>query len=257
MRRCIKHHNLCKSIGRNSRHVKKKENIPYTNYDVLRLYKWYIMNKIIYSHVEQSRPDSHDFDKKIKYALADIKKHIAIDKVKLTKSQHIYIAYHDDLIKRINYDEITKHYELIRSVAPTVVVTGSYRRGEKTSSDIDIIVRQPINEVVSALTNIGYIRDKINHGAKKFSGIVKLPGPDSIHRHIDIIFTTPRAYPFALLYFTGSKRFNIIMRLNAKKKGFKLNEYGLWDGMNLVPNIKTERDIFKAIGKPYVMPEDR
>jgi DNA polymerase/3'-5' exonuclease PolX len=197
-----------------------------------------------------------DVSKNAKKTIADIKKKLAAGKIKLTKSQHIAIAYHDDLVKRIPRAEVAKHYDFIRDIIPTAMIAGSYRRGAKTSSDIDIIVRQSISSVVDDLKEVGYIRDIISQGNKKFSGIVKLPGHKT-HRHIDIVFTTPRAYPFTMMYFTGSKRFNIIMRLKAKKMGYKLNEYGLWNGLVVVSGITTERDIFKALDTPYVAPEDR
>jgi DNA polymerase/3'-5' exonuclease PolX len=47
------------------------------------------------------------------------------------------------------------------------------------------------------------------------------------------------------------------MRLKAKRNGWKLNEYGLWKGFVSIGNIKTERDIFKALNIPYVSPENR
>jgi DNA polymerase (family 10) len=61
-----------------------------------------------------------------------------------------------------------------------------------------------------------------------------------------------------MLYFTGPARFNILMRIKAKRRGLKLNEYGLWreDG-TLTPGLKTERDIFAALNVPYKEPQER
>jgi len=60
----------------------------------------------------------------------------------------------------------------------------------------------------------------------------------------------------ALLYFTGSKNFNIRMRNAAIAKGWKLNEYGLWDGDKLIAG-KTEEEIFEALGWEFVEPTAR
>jgi len=174
----------------------------------------------------------------------------------LTPSQLVVARYHDDLAKSIPREEITKHIELIKLHVPTAVIAGSYRRGAEKSGDIDILVRESLDVVIQRLTNIGYIKGIISSGDRKFSGVVRLPKM-KIHRHLDLIFTTPREYPFALLYFTGSKKNNILMRIRAKNKGLKLNQYGLWENINLVPSITTERDIFKALGMSYLKPEER
>jgi DNA polymerase/3'-5' exonuclease PolX len=186
--------------------------------------------------------------------ITELKKKLKMGHVNMTKSQKISLTYHNDIIKKIPRSEIDKHVKFIRNIVPTVDIVGSYRRGSKYSSDIDIVIREPIASAVSKLTEAGYIKAVISSGTKKFSGIVRIT---KIHRHIDIIFTTSRSYPFAMLYFTGSAKFNIIMRLNAKRNGWKLNEYGLWNGFISIANIKTERDIFNALKIKYVDPENR
>ena len=67
----------------------------------------------------------------------------------------------------------------------------------------------------------------------------------------------------ALMYFTGSKEHNIIMRQRAIARGLRLNEYGLFrskeetrDPKLLMP-CKTEEDIFRELGLNYVPPEMR
>jgi len=199
---------------------------------------------------QSSYTTARDSDKSIAY----LKKKLNDGQFNLTKSQQISIAYHKDLIKKIPRAEMDEHFKFIQDLVPTAKIAGSYRRGLLYSSDIDIIVRESLPSVIKRLTDAGYIKEIISFGNKKFSGVVILK---KIHRHLDIIFTTPRSYPFAMLYFTGSKKYNIIMRLKAKRNGWKLNEYGLWNGFVSVGNIKTERDIFKTLKTAYVAPEDR
>jgi DNA polymerase/3'-5' exonuclease PolX len=187
-------------------------------------------------------------------SIAELKKKLKDGQYNLTKSQQISIVYHNDLIEKIPRAEMTRHFKFIQDIVPTAKIAGSYRRGSLYSSDIDIVVRESLPGVIKRLTDAGYIKENISFGNKKFSGIVIL---EKTHRHIDIIFTTPRSYPFAMLYFTGSKKFNIIMRLKAKRYGWKLNEYGLWDGFVSVGNIKTERDVFKILKTSYISPKDR
>lgn len=213
------------------------------------------MNTIRSSH-GQDIMDLNPLNVKSRAIIKKLQKAIKAGESSLTHTQKIIIIHHTDLIKPIPRAEITKHVEFIQTLIPTTMAAGSYRRGEAQSSDIDVVVREPIADVVKKLKNANYIKDTFTQGNKKFSGVVKLPG-HSTHRHIDIVFTTPRSYPFAMLYFTGSKRFNIIMRLKAKKKGLKLNEYGLFNGLVQTGNIATERDIFKVLDIPYVKPQDR
>jgi hypothetical protein len=46
------------------------------------------------------------------------------------------------------------------------------------------------------------------------------------------------------------------LRSLAKSKGYKLNQYGLWDGEKRIDN-NTEKGIYKELGVMYVSPEDR
>jgi DNA polymerase/3'-5' exonuclease PolX len=103
-----------------------------------------------------------------------------------------------------------------------------------------------------------------------------IPKPQSKIRRIDVRFLPYRSLPTALLYFTGPGDFNQKMRMIAKKKGYKLNEYGLYkesdakikngsvskkekNGVDTVGQIKvtTEADVFKILGLKYLPPEER
>jgi len=62
----------------------------------------------------------------------------------------------------------------------------------------------------------------------------------------------------ALLYFTGSKDHNIILRNLSIEKGWKLNEYGLVEletGTRLAG--KTEAEVYAKLGLEYIPPELR
>ena len=64
-----------------------------------------------------------------------------------------------------------------------------------------------------------------------------------------------------MLYFTGSGNFNKVMRADALKKGYTINEYGIYKlkGKTEKELIKTEteEDIFKIIDMEYLEPKDR
>ena len=94
----------------------------------------------------------------------------------------------------------------------------------------------------------------------KYMGICKLVSR-SKGRRIDIRFIPYRSRASALLYFTGSGVFNKAMRLHAKKKGYLINEYGLYkvskEGGHELIETETEEDIFKILDLKYKLPKER
>ena len=71
---------------------------------------------------------------------------------------------------------------------------------------------------------------------------------------MNLIFIDPDDF---LDSFTGSGEFNKKMRLVAKKKGYKLSEYGLFDKHNHIIKVNSERDIFKILDMEYLPPRLR
>jgi DNA polymerase (family 10) len=62
-----------------------------------------------------------------------------------------------------------------------------------------------------------------------------------------------------LFMYTGDQIFEIAMRAKAKRHGWKLNQYGLYDAKTGTPIVESpdERDFFDALGVPYHTPEER
>ena len=84
-------------------------------------------------------------------------------------------------------------------------------------------------------------------------------------RRIDIRLIPYQSKGAAMLYFTGSGDFNKIMRAEALKKGYTINEYGIYklkkQGKKMVKGelvpTETEEDIFKVVDMTYLKPEQR
>jgi DNA polymerase/3'-5' exonuclease PolX len=79
-------------------------------------------------------------------------------------------------------------------------------------------------------------------------------------RRLDLLMTPDEEYAYAILYFTGSDRFNVAFRQYALDKGYTLNEHALTPiraGVPTVPYMKTEKDIFKFLGLRYIDPSKR
>jgi len=178
----------------------------------------------------------------------------------LTNSQKLGVQFYDNLIdpstlaqRRIPREEFKK---LAKSIPNTFDYTfvGSYRRKLSTSGDIDILFRGSADDFLSFKKHLS-LNKSFSDGKSKFMGLIKI---DKLYRHIDILHTKDDEYPFALLYFTGSKEFNQYMRNIAKKKGFTLNEKGLFkDKIKVSTVFKTEEDVFKFLDIPYREPEHR
>lgn len=192
----------------------------------------------------------------------------------LNNVQIMGLRHYEDLLKRIPFEEIQKHETLLKNVLKKVdkeaeiTIAGSYRRRRKDSGDIDVLITSKDKTVytrfVNKLKKDAYLIEDLAFGRKKYNGISKIGG-DGVGRRIDIMYTTPQEYPFAILYFTGSKEFNQMMRQEANTKGYTLNEYNLEEVDSeektiVDPNgeeIKTEKDIFDFLEMGYVEPWQR
>src|SRR2546427_1443246 len=79
----------------------------------------------------------------------------------------------------------------------------------------------------------------------------------------DLRVVSDAEFPFALMYFTGNKEHNIVMRQRAIDRGLRLNEYGLFQSKvetrdpKLLVSCKTEEEIFQKVGLNYIPPEMR
>ena len=184
----------------------------------------------------------------------------------LNNKQKIGLLYYDDLLKKTPYKEVEKHNKYIGNILKNneYNIVGSFRRKKELIGDIDILIKDNFNfnlkNFIKQMTDDGYIIESLANGKNKFMGICKLK--DDIPRRIDILVADDNYY-FALLYFTGSYQFNIIMRNKALEKGYSLSEHGLKDRNTgklldeLNASVKSEKDIFKLLDMKYVKPEDR
>jgi DNA polymerase/3'-5' exonuclease PolX len=76
-------------------------------------------------------------------------------------------------------------------------------------------------------------------------------------RRLDLLMIPKSEYACAILYFTGSKEFNVAFRSYALEKGYTLNEHRLLatkEGVPAVPAFTTEKDIFDFLGLQYIEP---
>jgi DNA polymerase (family 10) len=150
-------------------------------------------------------------------------------------------------------DALRSHPDVIRC-SPA----GSLRRHREIIGDVDLLAssKQPA-AVLDFFVQQPGILNVIAKGDTKASVLLE-GGIQS-----DLRVVSDAEFPFALMYFTGNKEHNIVMRQRAIERGLRLNEYGLFksqvetrDPKLLVP-CKTEEEIFEKLDLHFVPPEMR
>ena len=178
----------------------------------------------------------------------------------LTHHQKIGVLYYHDLQKKIPQEIIKKINIYLNTFDFQFTICGSFRRNKSFSGDIDILVKKnnySLEDIVNILSKSNFLVAHLTSNSKtKYMGICKIPQFNQ-HMRIDIRLVTSLQYPYAILYFTGSKNTNTFMRNKAIKLGLKLNEYGLFDKDNNFIKLKTEQEIFKYLDINYLEPQDR
>ncbi len=182
---------------------------------------------------------------------------------KLSDETKLFIKL--DPSDKIPHNDIVKIEKHMKKIEPKMIFVGSYRRNMPFSSDIDIMIvgdsDNLINEVINKL-NAVYKMYVYSKGDAKSSFIVDfsktLKSLDKMYK-VDIFVCKTENYIPMLLYSTGSQGFNIYMRGIAKKKGYLLNQKGLFDKKTgeKIPNLKTEKDYFDILGMEWLEPNER
>jgi len=181
-------------------------------------------------------------------------------------TQHHSTQHHSRQRHSVNYNnslsiikklrkEIVGSKKIIPVGSKKIIPVGSIRRKEKKNKDIDLLL------VVNNLKNTDISNKEL----------VLVEGHTKNARHqkyiyakkylIDIFICLKKELPYMLFHYTGNKKYNIRTRFHAKKKGWLLNQYGLWDRKTkkklYSSKIKTERDLVKILGISYKKPENR
>jgi len=136
-----------------------------------------------------------------------------------------------------------------------IAPAGSLRRGRADIGDCDVLVATddpiPVMEAFVKMPGVSQVLAKGDTKASVFTGGLQ----------VDLRAVPVESWGAALQYFTGSKAHNIKLRELAIKKGYKLNEYGLFK-MDTDEKVagRTEEEIYSALGLPWIPPtmrEDR
>jgi len=132
-----------------------------------------------------------------------------------------------------------------------IVTVGSVRRGSETSGDLDILASGAELTLADVFTKFPLVERVLANGGTKVSILIR-GGFQA-----DLRIVTPEQRGAALQYFTGSKAHKIALRDRALERGWKLNEYGLFDADDRSIASATETDIYRALGLDFIEPELR
>lgn len=168
---------------------------------------------------------------------------------------------------------------------------GSLRRGRETVGDIDVLVATTdphaaaeafcglpgVRQVLSKGETRCSVRMSVDLDAGRWAGAgekeegageapaAAAPAGKSVQ--VDLRVVPEASWGSALMYFTGSKDHNVRLRERALKMGLTLNDYGLFpnDDHETPPQergikpvaSRTEEEVFRALGLPYIPPELR
>jgi len=137
-----------------------------------------------------------------------------------------------------------------------VKVCGSIRRGRKEVGDVDLVTNVHLVGAIGVMLGWadeeGHVVDILSNLEKAEKAVQVLV--DGVQW--DMYLSSEEGWGAMVLSLTGSMKFNIIMRAKAKKDEMKLNQYGLWQGENLIAG-RTEEQIFMALGIEYREPKER
>lgn len=128
---------------------------------------------------------------------------------------------------------------------------GSYRRRRESVGDLDVIASaRDANAVMDALAGHELIRAVLSRGPTKMR--VRL----RTGLELDLRVLDDESFGAGLVYFTGSKDHNIVLRRRGQQRGLKVNEYGVYRGEELVAG-RTEEEVYAALDLPWIPPELR
>lgn len=132
-----------------------------------------------------------------------------------------------------------------------VSTCGSLRRMKETVGDIDLLTEgKEGRRIAEAFTRLQQAKEVLAAGSTKGSILTE----SGIQ--VDLRVVDPDSYGAALQYFTGSAAHNIRLREMAKRRGLKINEYGIFKGEERIGG-RDEEDVYRAVGLSWIPPELR
>lgn len=163
-------------------------------------------------------------------------------------------AEDEDRIYWASADEIVERLRGHLAGSPAIErfeFAGSYRRGRETVGDLDVLATAADPEqAMDHFASFPEIRQTLGRGPTKQSVVLRSGV------QVDLRVVEAKSFGAALVYFTGSKQHNIVLRGRAKDRGLKVNEYGAYRDDEFVAG-ETEEEVYVALDLPWIAPELR
>ena len=199
----------------------------------------------------------------------------------LPKICQMYIKYNP--VKKIPIKIGLEIIKKLQKLSSHLIPVGSISRKELFSGDIDLLVNQKdIQELKNNIQELKNIQ-KLKNNIQELKNIQELSeNPIYLDEYIfgstrqawvilyknkkyllDLFIYESKELPYMLFHYIGPKSYNIRTRAYAKRNGWLLNQYGLWDvnnPSNRVKDtsiIKTEKQLTSFLGITYYQPEER
>jgi len=125
--------------------------------------------------------------------------------------------------------------------AARVQVVGSLLRGEQLIGDVDLLVEGDL------LTLAPLLGEVVEAGASRSTVLVD-------GQQVNLFHGTEDEWGAQLFYLTGPSRYVIAYRMKAKRKGWLLNQHGLFDGEGRLLEARSEERIYELLGKKWKEP---
>ena len=143
-----------------------------------------------------------------------------------------------------------KIYRELKPFCKRIQIGGSIRRKEKNPVDIDIILIPKNQENKIKIEQVLRKKGKFLLGGEKRAAF-RIEGVK-----VELYYTNFKEWGAAFLAYSSEAGASIGLRVVAKKQGFKLNQHGLFKKGKFVAG-RTEREIYKALGRQWKPPEKR
>ena len=128
-----------------------------------------------------------------------------------------------------------------------IKIVGSILRHEKKHVDIDIVLipkdREKLEDYMKTLGR--FLQGGERESTWNVEGV-----------QIELYYTNKKEWGAELLAYSSPKGSAIGLRVFAKKKGFHLTQHGLFKNGKRIAG-KTEKEIYKALGRHWKKPEKR
>lgn len=129
-----------------------------------------------------------------------------------------------------------------------VTVAGSFRRRKETVGDLDVVVAAEAGPpVIDHFVAHEDVRKIVLRGVTRSTVTLRSDF------NVDLRVVEDASFGAALLYFTGARAHTIALRRKAMKRGWKLNEYGLFEGERCL-EARSESGIYAKLGLPFIGP---